>query len=408
MVIGLLIGLVLGALAAVAAWQLARSRSALEAAPLRAELARLEAERAALEQSDERVRALTAEILERNSEALQRNNSSFLELAETKLSPIRASLDRFDQQTRALEQSRKQAYGELFSQVRTLAEGQERLRSETGNLVKALRAPHVRGRWGELQLKRVVELAGMVAHCDFVEQSTTTDADGRLLRPDLVVKLPGGKNVVVDAKAPLHAYLDSLEAEDEETRRLHLQAHARQVRDHITKLAAKAYWKQFAPAPEFVVMFLPDETFFRAACELDPALHEVGPENGVLVATPTMLIGLLKTIAYGWQQETVAESAREIAALGRELYDRLGVFARHFTKAGRGIETAVGAYNEAVASLETRVLVTARKFEERGAASGELGAPEPIDKRIRPVQAPELTAPVEPVPSPELPAADAA
>jgi DNA recombination protein RmuC len=394
MVIGLLIGLAVGA---VAAWLVAR-----------AQLARLDAERRAAEEklrfaegNEERVQALAAE-------ALRRNNSSFLELAQTQLEPIRESLQRFGEHTSALESSRRQAYGALFQQVQTLAQGQEKLRTETGNLVKALRTPHVRGRWGELQLKRVVELAGMVAHCDFVEQSSTADADGRLLRPDLVVKLPGGKNVVVDAKAPLNAYLDSLESEDDATRTLHLQTHARQVRDHITKLAAKAYWKQFAPAPEFVVMFLPDETFFRAACELEPSLHEVGPEHGVLVATPTMLIGLLKTIAYGWQQETVAESAREIADLGRELYDRLGVFSKHLAKAGRGLETAVGAYNDAVASLETRVLVTARKFEQRGAATGELPETPPIDRGVRPIQAAELAAAIEPVHQPRLPAADAA
>jgi DNA recombination protein RmuC len=400
-IVGIVIGLLIGG---VAAWLVARSRAVAEAAPLQAEIGRLQAERAAadarvqmLAGDEERLKALAAE-------ALRQNNSSFLELAQTQLAPIKETLDRFGQQTQALESNRRQAYGALFTQVQQLAEGQDRLRAETGNLVKALRAPHVRGRWGEMQLKRVVELAGMVSYCDFVEQTSTADPDGRLLRPDLVVKLPGGKNVVVDAKAPLNAYLDALEAEDEATRKVHLQTHARQVRDHITKLAAKAYWKQFAPAPEFVVMFLPDETFFRAACELDPSLHEVGPENGVLVASPTMLIGLLKTIAYGWQQETVAESAREIASLGRELYDRLGTFAGHMAKAGRGLSTAVGAYNEAVASLETRVLVTARKFEDRGAASGELPATEPIDKAVRPLQAAELAKPVQP----ELPRADAA
>jgi DNA recombination protein RmuC len=276
--------------------------------------------------------------------------------------------------------------------VQSLAQGQEKLRTETGNLVKALRAPHVRGRWGEMQLKRVVELAGMVPYCDFVEQSSTSDDEGRLLRPDLVVKLPGGKNVVVDAKAPLNAYLDALEAEDEDTRRVQLQAHARQVRDHVTKLAAKAYWKQFEPAPDFVVMFLPDETFFRMAIEQDSTLLELGPENGVLVATPTMLIGLLKTIAHGWQQETVAEKAREIAGLGRDLYERLGTFGRHLAKAGRGLDTAVGAYNEAVASLETRVLVTARKFRETGAVTSDLPETPPIEKVARPIQAAELSA----------------
>jgi DNA recombination protein RmuC len=399
--LGIVVGFVLGALGA---WLAVRSRAVAAAAPLRIEIARLEAERRGaeerlhtLEGDEQRLQALA-------SEALRQNNSSFLELAQTQLAPIRETLERFGLQTQALESSRRQAYGALFTQVQQLAESQEKLRTETGNLVKALRAPHVRGRWGEMQLKRVVELAGMVAYCDFVEQSSTADADGRLLRPDLVVKLPGGKNVVVDAKAPLNAYLDALECEDDEERKVHQQTHARQVRDHITKLAAKAYWKQFAPAPEFVVMFLPDETFFRAACELDPSLLEVGPENGVLVASPTMLIGLLKTIAYGWQQETVAESAREIAGIGRELYDRLGVFATHLAKAGRGLTTAVGAYNDAVASLETRVLVTARKFEDRGAATGELPEAPPIDKAVRPLQAAELTAATHP----ELPRADAA
>lgn len=403
-ILGIVIGLLVGG---TAAWLVAGSRAVADAAPLQAQLARLEAERRAAEErcqtlagDEERLKALA-------SEALRQNNSSFLELAQTQLAPIRETLERFGQQTQALESNRRQAYGALFTQVQALAESQEKLRAETGNLVKALRAPHVRGRWGEMQLKRVVELAGMVSYCDFVEQTSSADADGRLLRPDLVVKLPGGKNVVVDAKAPLNAYLDALECDDEAARKLHLQTHARQVRDHITKLAAKAYWKQFAPAPEFVVMFLPDETFFRAACEIDPALHEVGPENGVLVASPTTLIGLLKTIAYGWQQETVAESAREIAGLGRELYDRLGVFAGHLSKAGRGLSTAVSAYNDAIASLETRVLVTARKFEERGAASGELPETAPIDRAVRPLQAAELTAPAAPVQQ-QLPAADAA
>ena len=204
---------------------------------------------------------------------------------------------------------------------------------------------------------------------------------------------PRRGGVVVDAKAPLSAYLDALEAEDEGTRNVHLQAHARQVREHVTKLAAKAYWKQFEPAPDFVVMFLPDETFFRMAIEQDSTLLELGPENGVLVATPTMLIGLLKTIAHGWQQETVAEKAREIAGLGRDLYERLGTFGRHLAKAGRGLDTAVGAYNEAVASLETRVLVTARKFQDTGAVTSELPETPPIEKVARPINAAELVAP---------------
>jgi DNA recombination protein RmuC len=343
-----------------------------------------------------------------SAQALQQNSDSFLRLAHSQLTPIAETLKTFDEKTSALDQQRQQAYGSLIQQVRSLAEGQERLRAETGNLRTALRAPHVRGRWGELQLRRVVELAGMLPHCDFREQASTRDADGGLLIPDLVVNLPGGKHVVVDAKAPLAAYLDSLEAEDETGRKSHLQLHARQVRDHIGKLAAKRYWQQFEPAPEFVIMFLPDETYFRAACEADPGLLELGPESGVLPSSPTTLIGLLKVFAYAWQQETIAEDAREIASLGRELYDRLGVFASHFSKVGRALDTAVGAYNQATGSLERRLLVTARKFEQHGAASGELDGVQPLEKSPLPLTAVELTR-AEAV-QPELlpPAADAA
>jgi DNA recombination protein RmuC len=343
-----------------------------------------------------------------SAEALQRNNDSFLQLAHTQFEPIAETLKVFDEKTQALDQERQRAYGTLTEQVKALAEGQERLRTETGSLRTALRAPHVRGRWGEIQLKRVVELAGMLSHCDFEEQTTVTDADGRMLRPDLVVKLPGGKHVVVDAKAPLAAYLDSLEADDEDARRAHLQIHARQVRDHVTKLGAKRYWQQFEPAPEFVVMFLPDETFFRAACEADPGLLEVGPESGVIPSSPTTLIGLLKIFAYAWQQETIAEDTRKIAVLGRELYERLGLFASHFAKVGRALDTAVGAYNQATGSLERRLLVTARKFEDHGAATGELPAVEPLDKTPVPLTATELTR-AESVAAELLPpAADAA
>ena len=343
-----------------------------------------------------------------SAQALQQNSDSFLRLAHSQLTPIAETLKTFDEKTSALDQQRQQAYGSLIQQVRSLAEGQERLRAETGTLRTALRAPHVRGRWGELQLRRVVELAGMLPHCDFREQASTRDADGGLLIPDLVVNLPGGKHVVVDAKAPLAAYLDSLEAEDETGRKSHLQLHARQVRDHIGRLAAKRYWQQFEPAPEFVIMFLPDETYFRAACEADPGLLEVGPESGVLPSSPTTLIGLLKVFAYAWQQETIAEDAREIASLGRELYDRLGVFASHFSKVGRALDTAVGAYNQATGSLERRLLVTARKFEQHGAASGELDGVQPLEKSPLPLTAVELTR-AEAV-QPELlpPAADAA
>jgi DNA recombination protein RmuC len=334
---------------------------------------------------------VTATFRSLSAEALQQNSDSFLRLAQSQLQPIAVTLKTFDEKTQALDRDRQRAYGSLTEQVRSLAEGQERLRSETGNLRTALRAPHVRGRWGEIQLKRVVELAGMLQHCDFQEQATTRDGDGSLLIPDLVVNLPGGKRVVVDAKAPLAAYLDALEAEDEPARKAHLQLHARQVRDHIGRLAAKRYWQQFESTPEFVIMFLPDETFFRAACEADSGLLELGPQSGVLPSSPTSLIGLLKVFAYAWQQETIAQDARDIAALGRELYERLGVFASHFSKVGRALGTAVGAYNDATGSLERRLLVTARKFEEHGAASGELGEVEPLEKAPVPLTAAELT-----------------
>ncbi|MBD0328593.1 MAG: DNA recombination protein RmuC [Thermoleophilia bacterium] len=413
-VLTLLLGIALGALAAWAAvrWRAAAERQALEAA-VRVERERAQERAVALEEAraglENAFKALCAD-------ALRSNNESFLQLARAQLeqlqqrgasdleqrrqeverlvTPIRESLERFDGQIRGLEHARREAYGSLAEQLRSLAESQDRLRSETSNLVTALRAPHVRGRWGELQLKRVVEMAGMVAHCDFVEQSHATDADGRGLRPDLVVRLPGGKNVVVDAKVPLSAYLDGIEAADDDVRRLRLVEHARQVREHVTKLAAKSYWRQFAPAPDFVVLFMPDEAFYRAALEHDPSLLEYGVDAGVIPATPTTLIALLRAIAYGWQQETVAENARAISELGRELYERLGTLGRHFAKLGRSLDSAVGAYNEAVGSLETRVLVSARRFEGHGVSAREAIADvTPLERQARPLHALELTQP---------------
>jgi DNA recombination protein RmuC len=362
---------------------------------------RIAGERRAASELETKFKALS-------SEALQRNNDSFLQLARTQLEPIAQTLKVFDEKTQALDRERQRAYGTLTEQVKALAEGQERLRTETGGLRTALRAPHVRGRWGEFQLRRVVELAGMLAHCDFDEQTTTTDSDGRMHRPDLVVKLPGGKHIVIDAKVALDAYLDSLEAQDEQSRHAHAQRHARQVRDHITKLGAKRYWAQFEPAPEFVVMFLPDETFFRVASDVDGSLLEAGFESGVIPASATTLIGLLKVFAYSWQQETIAEDSRKVAALGRELYERLGLFASHFAKVGRALDSAVGAYNQATGSLERRLLVTARRFEQHGVTSEQLAEAQPLEKKTVPLTATELTR-AEAV-QPELlpPAADAA
>jgi len=344
------------------------------------------------------------------SEAIDRSSQSLLQQTDARLAPIKETLARFDEHARTLEQSRLTAIAGIREQLRNVAEGQERLQKETGSLVTALRAPHVRGRWGEIQLRRVVELAGMVAYCDFVEQAAERDADGRLLRPDLVVKLPGGKSLVVDSKAPLEAYLDAAEAEDDEARRAHLARHARLVREHMTRLGQKRYWQQFEPAPEFVVMFLGDEAWFRAALDQDPSLLEAGVESGVVPASPTTLIALLRTVAYGWQQETVAESARSVGKLGRELYDRLGVFANHLAGVGKSLDSAMRNYNNAVGSFETRVLVTARKFPDLGTGGDELPEVPPVTTQPRPVL---TAAPAEDVPLElriELPgiAADAA
>jgi DNA recombination protein RmuC len=352
-----------------------------------------------------------------SADALAKNNQSFLELARATLeaqqaaalasaktdldkrqlaigelvAPVKSSLEKFELQIQGIEKSRVDAYATLTEQVRAMAEAQGALRLETGNLVKALRAPQTRGRWGELQLKRVVEMAGMLDHCDFFEQESTNTEDGRL-RPDMIVKLPGGKNIVVDAKAPLAAYLEALEATDEEEKKRKLVDHARQVRDHLRKLGQKAYWEQFQPSPDFVVLFLPGEMFYSAALEADPSLIEAGVDARVILATPTTLIALLRAVAYGWTQQALTENAERISLLGRELYDRIATVADHWGRVGKNLGEAVGAYNDSVASMERRVLVSARKFRDLKVApeDKEIRDLNPVEALPRDVQAPEL------------------
>jgi DNA recombination protein RmuC len=390
------------------------TRAAL-AARLEEQQKALEAERALLQEAERRLgdtfKALSADVLRASS-------ASFLQLAGQTLekyqegargdlekrqqaigelvTPVREALGRFEAQVGEIEQRRAGAYSELREQVRSLGDAQALLRTEAGNLVRALRAPQVRGRWGEVQLKRVVELAGMAEHCDFTEQHSVDTAEGRL-RPDLVVHLPGGRTVVVDAKAPLSAYLEAVEATDEARRTVLLVDHARQVREHVVALSRKSYWEQLRPTPEFVILFLPGESFFSAALEQDRDLIEMGAERRVILATPTTLISLLKAVSYGWKQETVAANAERVAEMGRELHKRVFDLAAHVVKLGRSLSSSVEAYNGFLGSLEARVLPTARRFRELEAAGAEI-VPEltPVDSVTRVAQAPELVAAAPP------------
>jgi DNA recombination protein RmuC len=341
-------------------------------------------------------RRLADAVRTASAEAFQQTGTRYLEHARSQLAttvaPLQESLKRVDATVEQADRARAQSYGALRQQVELLSE-------RTGSLANALRSPHVRGRWGEAQLRNVVERAGLLEHCDFTAQASTRTGEGELLRPDLTVRIPGGKAVVVDAKVPLAAYLDAFETSDEAERQARLADHARQVREHVGKLSAKAYWRQFSPAPDFVVMFVPDETLLRVAHEHDPALSEDAWASNVILASPSTLMTLLRTVAAIWQQETVAQSAREVHELGTELHKRLGTFAGHLARVGRSLGSAVGSYNEAIGSFESRVLVQARRLEEHG-IDGELEAPAPVDRLAR---QPAVDASAEPRPLEVLP-----
>jgi DNA recombination protein RmuC len=403
--LGALAGLLIGA-GIVYIWlqhQLSEKRQQLAALEVRhvSDQKNAEEKLALLEQARDQLKE-SFQVL--SSEALSKNNESFLNLAKTTLEkyqegakgdldkrqeainktvePVGIALKTFNERVEKIEERRTQTDASLKQQLQQLAESQVQLSKTTGSLVQALRAPQVRGQWGEMQLRRTVEMAGMINYCDFEEQASVETSDGQRQRPDMIIRLPNERVVVVDSKVPLAAYLDALQSEDPDHQKERMVAHARHIRDHIKGLSAKSYWTQFDNAPEFVVLFIPNETIFSAALEQDPELIELGVLNKVILATPTTLIALLKAIAYGWQQEAIAREAKDIAALGKELYERVSVVTGHFTKLGKSLDQSVGCYNKAVSSLESRLLVTAKKFEALDSASPDpLSEPSLIEKQ---------------------------
>ena len=389
----------------------ARSRAAAAEAGLEAEkkayAARLDEIEKARSEAETRFAVLA-------NEALSKNSASFLQLVSERfqshkveaekdlkareeavaslVKPLSEGLEKFRTHVQQIEKDRAGAYTAITEQVKALAASQTQLQSETGRLVQALRRPQTRGRWGEHQLRNVLEMAGMTKHVDFVEQDTLEGGEGGALRPDVIVRLPGGKSIIVDAKTPLQAYLDAIEAEDEEIRATHIQAHVRHVRSHVRALSSKEYWSALSGTPDFVVMFIPGESFFAAALENDPQLFDDAVGRKVLISTPTTFIALVKAIAYGWQQEKLAENAQAISEAGRELYERVRVFGGHMAGVGRSLKQAVERYNNSVGSLERRVLPSARRLESLEAAPPGTSLPEMPSVDIEPsgLQAPEL------------------
>lgn len=393
-VFGVLVGALLGAAAAALLLRAGRDRMQEQ---LREQMSASAAD--ARERMREQMKAISADVLKQTGDSLAQRLTDQRRAEEERIAgemkaraeqikglvaPINEKLGKVESEIGRLERERKQAQGELSTMVRQLHEGVGTLRAETGNLVSALKRPSTRGSWGEIQLRNVIEMAGMVSHCDFVEQSSVHTDEGGMLRPDVLVRLPGEKLIVVDSKVPLDAYLAHLEAGEDGEKELHLRRHAKQTREHITKLASKGYQRQFDSTPELVVMFIPSDGIYQAALSADPSLIEYGVHQQVLIATPTTLIGLLRAIHYGWRQEQIARSAKEIAEAARELHRRLGRFADPLSKVGRQLSSAVSAYNEAVGSFDRRVVPQVRRIEEAGAGSErEIEAPGPLESLPR-------------------------
>jgi DNA recombination protein RmuC len=384
--------LILGAAVGVIVTLVRQQRLAVEAARLQAELdmtrRSAEEQKAALETAQMQLRDTFASL---SKDALKENRQDFLHNADALLKPVRDTLDKVQSQLAAVDKEREGSFRAVASQLGSLAHSQEQLRQATEGLSRSLRSPNVRGKWGEIQLKRIVELAGMLEQCDFLEKACVTTEDGARQTPDLIVRLPGDTSLVVDAKVPIDAYLDAVNAKDDAQRATALALHARQVRDHVRSLGAKEYWKQFQPAPEFVIMFLPLEPLLSSAFEQDGSLLEQAASLRVIPATPMTLLALLKAVAYGWKQQQLARNAEEIQLLGRELYDRLATMVAHLDNLGSSIKQAADSYDKFVGSLEQKVLPGARRFKELGVSSTKaLESPDPINLSVRRVRKEEL------------------